>query len=184
MIIIEENYKNYHPQIKVKPIIQRLLNNLDPKLTAGLKYVFLTNSGALNREDRKETVWSEGRKHELHHCNGWYSQSKKDGQAKIYLLVDNIISDMPGWLTKIPIFQDSLFAKTLYHEVGHHIHKVHSPEYNEREKVAKKWQRKLQKNYFWKEHWFAAILLFPVAIVVKASMFLYKKLYRYLKKAK
>jgi hypothetical protein len=63
------------------------------------------------------------------------------------------ISNLEDSLTqKIAPFREQAVAEVLYHEIGHHIHKVISPEHRKPEDVADEWQEKLWGYYSWKKY--------------------------------
>jgi hypothetical protein len=49
-------------------------------------------------------------------------------------------------------------SDVLYHEIGHHIHAVHEPTYQQREDIANCWRRELWRQFLRKRYWY----LFPV----------------------
>lgn len=58
--------------------------------------------------------------------------------------VDRVIQQAPRLALGVSIYRESLFASTLYHEVGHHIHLVLHPEHRELEAVADDWAERLR----------------------------------------
>ena len=56
-------------------------------------------------------------------------------------------------------------SDVLYHEIGHHIHKVDRPEHEEREDVAEKWKRKLRVQFFRKHFWYVFPLIYVLAML-------------------
>lgn len=67
----------------------------------------------------------------------------------------------------MPFLRDLFFAPTLFHEIGHHIHKTARPEFREREDVAEDWEGKLSRRYFWRRYWYLMPIIYPVALAVK-----------------
>jgi hypothetical protein len=56
----------------------------------------------------------------------------------------------------------AVFAKVLFHEIGHHVHRTVSPEFREKEDVADDWGKKLTQNYFRKHYWYVPELAWNI----------------------
>lgn len=166
MTIIEEAYKNYKPPKSVKRSVCRLLNGIDQKKLVGLHSVVLTNSGALNHKKRRHRTKYKKKRISLTNCNGWYQAKWKSERAHIELLVDNILSSWPGWFPYFSFLTDLALSKTLYHEIGHHIHITKVPEFKECENVADKWMLRLSKKYFWRNYWYILGALYPIKGII------------------
>jgi hypothetical protein len=67
---------------------------------------------------------------------------------------------MPKGSDRVSVLRNISFAKVLYHEIGHHIHKTSRPEFHEREDVADSWKHKLVRRFARKHYWY----LRPLAI--------------------
>jgi hypothetical protein len=68
-------------------------------------------------------------------------------------------------------------SEVLFHELGHHIHRVHRPEYEGRENVAGKWSERLGRKFMSGRYWY----LFPIFVSIALLIGLGKdiaKLYR------
>ena len=65
--------------------------------------------------------------------------------------MDNNFDGYPAWILKIGSIAAVAFSRTLFHELGHHIHKTQAPEHFEREDVADKWKRRVSRNFFLEE---------------------------------
>lgn len=57
-------------------------------------------------------------------------------------------------------------SDVLYHEIGHHISKVHRPEHASRENVAENWSRKLWRRFIRQRYWYLFPLLYASAILL------------------
>jgi len=79
-----------------------------------------------------------------------------------YSFVDRIVEGTPLLLLRIPIVRAVVFGRVLFHEVGHHIHKVMRPEHREPEHVADDWARRLGRIHIRRRHAVARALLLPV----------------------
>src|SRR5205823_3062332 len=73
---------------------------------------------------------------------------------------DRIIQQEARLALRVSIFRDSLFAWTLYHELGHHIHLGLHPQHREPEDLADSWAERLRKSlllqkyhYLTQEEW-------------------------------
>lgn len=111
-----------------------------------------------------------------------YQKTHRREQAYIELFIDNIlkpirkISDVPlsglmgcilRMFTNTKFFLDWTFSSTLYHEIGHHIHKTQSPEHAEREDVADRWGLTLQRRYLYWKYWYYMPLIWGIRMMDK-----------------
>ncbi len=162
---IVESYRDFDPPANFRQTIEILLKYVPPKYLAGLKTVVLTNREGLTRDQRKQKVWSRKRKIRLADALGSYSAASNSLQGEVWLYVDNIHSQELSWWSKLPLFRYVVPSDVLYHEIGHHIHKVHRPEHEEREDVAEKWKRKLRVQFFRKHYWYVFPLIYVLAML-------------------
>ncbi|MCD4811300.1 hypothetical protein K8R14_01690 [bacterium] len=172
MTHIQENYKNFNPHPKTLKSVERIVASIPSKRLAGLNTIILTNTKALNNKKRRQKTKSRKRKVALNNCLGWYIQKWDRNPAYIELLIDNIYQGYPKWVHFFNFIHDLPIASTLFHEVGHHIHKTQAPEFNDKEDVANKWGRKLYRKYCMNRYWYIIIPLYPVIYI---SNRLYKK---------
>lgn len=77
--------------------------------------------------------------------------------------MDKTIEDYPRWLLCLGVVRDSLIAKVLFHEWGHHLHYTQAPEFRDKEDVADEWARKLSRSYLRRRYWY----LIPVAAMFR-----------------
>jgi hypothetical protein len=162
-IRITEAYHNYAPPMNVVPTVRKLLRTAPDKYLVGLDCVVLTNLSGQSRRNRLGKVTSRGRRHPKALSLGCYHQEWQGSPPWIELYVDRILDygrKMPLW---IPFFRDHIFAKTLFHEIGHHVHLFIKPEYREKEDVADEWARKFYGHFLRRKHWY----LVPIAYLVK-----------------
>ncbi len=164
---IKESYKDYKPPVNIIEVIQTLIRYVPHKYLTGLKTIVLTNSTGLSRNRRRSKTLSRRRKVQISGSLGLYHQQWKETPAWIEIFVDNVVNTWPNILLKIPPIRDIAFAGILYHELGHHIHKVIRPEYSEREDVAEKWDIRLTRSYVRKRYWYLLPLLYPIYILAK-----------------
>jgi hypothetical protein len=160
---IVESYRDFEPPRNFRQTIETLLKCVPQKYLVGLKTIVLTNREGLTRDQRKQKVWSRKRKIPLADALGSYSAATKSQQAHVWLYVDNIHSREPSWCSKLPLLRYVMPSDVLYHEIGHHIHKVHRPAHEEREDAAEKWKRKLLVQFFRKHYWYVFPLIYVVA---------------------
>ena len=160
---IVEAYRDFEPPANFKQVVETLLSYVPPKYLAGLKTIILTNSSALSRDQRRQKTWSRNRKVRLSECRGSYSRATKSSPATVWLYVDNLVRDLPGWMTRPPLLRYMVPSDVLYHEIGHHIHTVHKPIHEEREDVAVEWSRKLWGHFLRKRYWYLMPVLYPLA---------------------
>ena len=144
---IVEWYLEYSPPINVSGSVRQLLRAVPEKYLSGLHHVTLTNSTTL-RKTYRGRLWAGKHRVRPADCHGLYSN------GQIQLLMDQILSEVPESFLLFPPLKKYLIAKTLYHEVGHHIHKLESPGYRpNREPFADEWRDKLMRVFF-RRYWY------------------------------
>ena len=161
---IIEAYRDYEPSLNVVKMIRQLIDIVPEQYCRGLDCIILDNFSGLPRHQRMGSHISRKRKLAKSHAAGFYRQEWNGTPASIVLHVDNIIegakrSKLPLWL---PITRDFWFGAVLYHELGHHIHRVMKPEFREREDVADHWRAKLLGNWLRKRYWYALPFVLPI----------------------
>jgi len=166
-IIVREIYKEYKPPFNVTKTVDHLLCGIPQNYLAGLKTVVVTNSGNLSKPVQFSKVRTKGRSYKLGSCRGLYHQKEKGQPAWIELFVDNIFFSWPKGLLGLSPFRDFAISKILFHEIGHHLHYVRRPEYKEREDVATKWEKKLNRYYFRHQYWYLIPFAFLLWITLK-----------------
>jgi hypothetical protein len=158
---ISEHYRDYAPSIDVKKVVEELVKSVPPRYLAGLKKIVLTNRSSLSRDQRRQKIWQRGRNHQLATSLGAYYRATRSQPASVWLFVDNIQQPFPSWFLRMPMLGYSIVGSVLYHEIGHHIHRVHKPVYEGKENVAEDWSRKLGRAFFRKRYWYL-VPVFPV----------------------
>jgi len=158
-------FQNYAPPFDAEKAIRRMLRVVPPKFLAGLHTIVLTNAAALSRREREQKTWGR-RRVSLGDALGYYSQAWKGEPARITILVDNFEKKLDRTWKRFGFFRDMEFAEVLFHELGHHIHRVHKPKYEGREDVADKWSKKLSGKYVGDRYWYLFPLALPIALVV------------------
>jgi hypothetical protein len=164
---IVEAYRDFEAPANFRQVIETLLAYVPPKYLLGLKTIILTNSSALSRDQRRQKTWSRNHKVRLSECRGSYSRATKSSTATVWLYVDNIVGDLPGWMTRPPLLRYMIPSDVLYHEIGHHIHTVHKPIHEQREDVAEEWGHKLWSYFLRKRYWYLLPILYPLAQLVR-----------------
>lgn len=170
-IPIYENYGAYQPSVDAKKIVSELLTTVPQKYLRGLGSVVLSSQGGLSRDQRRRKSWSRGRKISRKQMFGYYQPAWREQQAYIELYVDKICSQLPSPYNRFSVFRDLVLGEVLFHEVGHHIHYSHRPEFKEKEDVADKWAKTLLRNAVQQRYWYSFLLL-PLARTVS---FCYRK---------
>jgi hypothetical protein len=166
-IRIAEAYRDYVPPVNATKIVRTLLQTVPAKYLVGLDCVVLTNASGLSRRDRIGRVKSRRRRYDKSLVLGRYHPKWRGGRPYIELRVDQILKRLPRLVLWAPFFRDPMFARVLFHELGHHIHHTMRPEHLEKEDVADSWARKLNGNFLRKRYWYALPLLIPLAKVYK-----------------
>lgn len=160
---VVEIYLDFEPPTDVRSLVETLLDAVPQKYLIGLKTILLTNQEALTRDQRRQKIWSRNRKYPLAKARGAYYKATKDRPATVWLFVDNLLREWPRSLWKIPLLCYIEVSQVLYHEIGHHIHEVHKPEYEGKENVAENWSDKLSGRFYRRHYWYLMPVLYPLA---------------------
>jgi hypothetical protein len=158
---IYESYKSYVPPRWVRPSIERLLKTLAPEHTGGLGAIVLTSSEAVGRG---KTGRVGGRKYERRRCRGFYHYARPNQLPWIEVVVDSTIGHVPAWITAFNFCRDCILARTLYHEVGHHLDATVGSASRGGEAAAEDWRRRLTRLHNQRRYWY----LRPVFLFVRA----------------
>jgi hypothetical protein len=149
-----EDYREWSPPIGIRPIVEALVQSVPEKYLTGLKCIILTNTRAFNRSLRRKKVKHRGRKRSRVEANGIYQPAWPGHQAFIQLYVDNILAQYPTSWLRISCLRQLLFAETVFHEVGHHVHATKVREFGSAEDVADEWAQRLTARYFGRKYWY------------------------------
>ncbi len=131
----------------------------------GLHSVVITNSGALSRKERDRKTWGR-RRVALGDALGYYSQEWRGEPAHITILLDNLETRMGRKWLQVGLVRDIELSEVFFHELGHHIHRVHRPEYAEKEDVADKWSKKFAGRFIRSRYWYLYPLAVPITLIV------------------
>ena len=149
---VNEAYQGWSAPGWIQEVTRGLLEAVEPRHLRGLQAVVLTNRDALTRDRKRAKVWWRSRKVRIAESLGLYHHATPREGAWIELMTDSVLAGAPRWAWYFPIIRDGLLADTLYHEIGHHIHAVHAPEYRERENVADEWRDRLMRAMYRHKH--------------------------------
>jgi hypothetical protein len=163
MVEVVEAYRDFAAPCDARSSVAELLETVPSEHLAGLRRVVLTNSAALTGARKRARSWSRGKKARHSEVAGLYHAAWRGQAAWIEILVDKTLDGPPRWLLKLRLVRNLLLAWTLFHELGHHIHKVHRPEHREQENVADDWGSRLSREYVRRKHPIAWLTLRPVA---------------------
>lgn len=173
--VIVENYNQFEPPAQFREMLEELLDCVPAGHILGLKTIVLTNRSALTRDQRQEKSWSRNHMVRLADARGWYQAASRTSPASIYLCVDNIVQSEKPETHRIPIVRYNALGTVLFHEIGHHIHKVHKPEFRQRETVAEDWSKKLFLRFLRVHYWYLMPLTYPVAVYCRLSRLFRRK---------
>lgn len=140
--IVQEAYRDYKPPVNVKKTVQVLLEYVPLEDLAHLESIVLTNTAALSRKRKRERRSSGA---PLSRVLGRCYQRWKDQPAYIELYVDNILGDVSWYDLRLPMFRNLMFAKILYHEIGHHVQVISNAKLVKEEVFAEKYAVRLKK---------------------------------------
>ncbi len=171
---ITENYSQQTNLPSYTSTVKKLLKYVPQHWLDGLKEIILTDTTSLPRKSRRQKLGDKGHRAFAGKCNGYYSQGDANSPASVTLLMDNVM-DLPKLLRIIPLLKYFLIGYTLYHEIGHHIHKYIKPEYKKKELVAQDYNRKLLNKMMFTRYWYFVPLFFILAMIIKGTKFFIKK---------
>ena len=162
---IVESFQGYAPPFDASKAMRRMLRDTPRKFLHGLHSVVLTNSDALSRKERDRKTWGR-RRVALGDALGYYSQEWRGEPAHITILLDNLEKRMGRRWLRVGLVRDIELSEVFFHELGHHIHRVHRPEYKEREDVADNWSKKLASRFIRGRYWYMLPIAVPVTLLV------------------
>lgn len=142
--LVQEIYKDYTPQVNVRKTIQILLEYVPPEDLAHLESIVLTNTAALSRRRKRQRSSSRA---PLSRVLGRCYQKWKRQPAYIELYVDNILEDVSWFDLRIPMLRNWMFAKILYHEIGHHVQVISNSKLVKEEAFADEYALRLRRRY-------------------------------------
>lgn len=159
-------FQNYTPPFDAEKAVRRLLRIVAANFLWGLHTIVLTNVGALSHNEREQKGLGR-RRAPLREGLGYYTRAWKGQPARITLLLDNVEKRWGRSWLRFGFVRDVVLADLFYHELGHHIHRLHVPEYEGRENVADKWSKKLWGKFLRHEYWYLLPLFYPFALVIR-----------------
>lgn len=163
---VVEAFQGYAPSFDISRVIRRMLRVVPPNFLWGLHAIVLTNVGALSRKERERKTWGR-RRVKLGEALGYYSQEWKGEPARITILVDNFEKQLVRSWMRFGIVRDLKLSDLFFHELGHHIHRVHRPEYEGKENVADQWSKKLSRKFMRIRCWYLIPVVAPIALTIR-----------------
>jgi hypothetical protein len=133
---IIEAFHDYAPPFDATKIVGRMLRDVPRQFLLALDSIVLTNVAALSRQERERKTRRRERRITLGEARGYYGQAWKGELARITILLDNFEKRFGRSWLRIGIVRDLDFSELLFHELGHHIHRMQRPEYE----GARMWQ--------------------------------------------
>lgn len=159
---IVAQYHNYSPPVDVYRSVRLLLKYVPAEHLARLRLIVLTNSEEVGTQIRGK-IFSDKDRVRPADCAGLYSE------GRVLLLVDRILAPYPEALLLVPPFKTFVIAEVLYHEIGHHIHRLQQPGYRtDKETVADEWREKLLHKFLTQRYWYLAKLI-QIVIGMRSS---------------
>ena len=148
-IKVEEQYLDYTPPVRLHRSLRLLLRYVPEEYLKGLYRITLTNSENLRRIRGKIT--SEKQRFRPADCQGLYHK------GHIFLVTDQIFSQYPELFLLVSPFKTFVIGEVLYHEIGHHIHRLEEPGYRtDKEVVADEWRDKFLHLFLRQRYWYLA----------------------------
>lgn len=160
-----EAFQGYSPSFSAAKLIYSMLRDVPANFLWGLHSIVLTNAAALSRKERKRKGLGHSRT-ALEDAVGFYTQEWNGDPARVTLLLDNIEKQWPGLLWRVGLIRSLAISQVLFHELGHHIHRVHRPEFEDKENVAEKWSKKFFRKFVLRRYWYSLPLFVTISLVV------------------
>lgn len=159
---IREEYGDWTPPATFRQSVERLLKYVPQQYLLGIDAIWLTDSRTLNRARRRQRTRVRGRRVRLSESSGLYHAAWKGQPAWIELFADRMVEGHFGLQSRMRMARDLAVGETLFHEIGHHIHKTKYPQHEEPEEVADRWKGKLLGRFLRRRYWY---LVPPVFIL-------------------
>jgi hypothetical protein len=160
-------FQDYIPPFDAEKTILRMLLTVPPKYLWGLHAIVITNVRSLSRKERDQRTRGRDRRIALGQALGYYTQAWKGEPARITLLLDNLEKQWGRSWLRFGFTRDTILSDLLFHELGHHIHRLHIPEYEGRENVADKWSKKLRGKFLRHQYWYVMPLIYPFVWITR-----------------
>ncbi len=157
-----EAYVDFTPSLDYSAMTQRLLSTVPDKYLVGLDSVVLCNFSGQSRKQRIGSIAQNGRRIRRTRIAGLYRRRRGEN-AWIQIFVDKV-GTPPRYIRWFQPLRDILFGQVLYHELGHHAHRIR-PEYRESEHVADSWAARFTANHIKRRYWYLYPVLRLVAII-------------------
>ena len=162
---IVEEYYNYRPPVRVHRSVEVLLRYVPEEHLEGLHTITVTNSEYM-REALKGKFTQDKRRFRAADCRGMYSNNR------IWLMLDQIVKLQAFMI--IPGVRTILIGEVLYHEIGHHVHKLEQPGFRkDKEAFADEWKENLMRTLVRRRYWYLRLfkpLLLPIYSRLQRSM--------------
>jgi len=158
---VHEFYGNFVAPFDALTLTAKLLQYAPERYLVGLYAIVLTDISALPRYRRRAHARG-GYQVGTDYIRGLYHHGE---EPWIEIFVDRLIEHFPQSTWKLPVMRDLFVAEVVYHELGHHIHATHHPEYQDIEKVARRWSGKLTWRYLTRRYWY----LYPFLLLLRLA---------------
>jgi hypothetical protein len=156
---VNADFRTFAPRIDYCATVATLLSYVPAKYLTGLDRVVLRDRGGLVRKEKL-------RERKMGVRRGTYFRAVANRPAHIELFVDQIVASWPAALLRCRGIREILVSRTLYHEVGHHIHGHIAPEHRDREAVAKEWGLRLGREYMRRRYWYLRPFFGPLRFML------------------
>jgi hypothetical protein len=90
--------------------------------------------------------------------------------------MDQILQACPEVFLLLPPVKTFLIGEVLYHEIGHHIHRIEEPGYRaDKEAIADEWKDKLMRSFLRRRYWYVATIARLCAPLIRPIVRRWKK---------
>ncbi len=140
---IIEFYGDYEPPFDVAAVVRKLLAFVPPRALAGLRSIVVTTSAQLPASERRRKVRQRQGTFRGAAMRGCYRTPRRGTPASIELYVDNMVKACGPEELRREETRELVVGSTLFHEIGHHVHRLHEPRRIDSEVVAEEWESRL-----------------------------------------
>jgi hypothetical protein len=156
MVQVVDDFWTFNLPIDFHGTVERLVQAVPSDRLQGLGKVVLKDTSSLPTAIRKKD------RGQGYITTGVYHRAEKGRAAAIDLYVDAIAHGWPVWLLRRSGFREVLMSRTLYHEIGHHIDRALSKDYDVREAAANRWRDTLMRSYISRRFWYLRPFQVPI----------------------
>jgi hypothetical protein len=143
---ILEEYYNYRPPVRVYRSVEVLLRYVPEENLEGLRRITVTNSEYMGKALKGKFI-QDKRRFRSSDCRGMYWNNR------IWIVLDQIF-EIDSFMI-IPALRTIHIGEVLYHEIGHHVHRLEQPGFRkDKEAFADEFKENLMQTLARRRYWY------------------------------